>query len=308
MEKQTFSVNQEAAQTRVDVFLTQQLEGFSRTAIQKLIIEGRVGVNAKPIKPHHCLRAGDEVSIELPVKQESSLSAENIVLDIVYEDEDVIVINKPSGMVVHPGAGNTTGTLVNALLSHTKELSSINKERPGIVHRLDKETSGLLVVAKNNPTHLALAKQFRKHSIKRRYIALVQGQVTFKEGVIDAPIGRHPFQKKKMAVSFDSRTKEAQTNYRVLKRFPAFSLVELFPKTGRTHQLRVHLAYLEHPILGDSKYGNKDDFPRLALHAKDLGFFHPRKKEFVEFTSEVPLEIRRVIGNVSFQTPPHPAG
>ena len=299
MEKQNFKVDQESVGLRIDVFLARQLKDQSRTSLKNLIVAGHVLVNKKKIKPHYCLKIGDEIDIEIPPKQETSLVSENIPLDIIFEDEDLLVVNKPEGMVVHPGAGNPKETLVNALLHHTKDLSDVNPERPGIVHRLDKETSGLMVVAKNNFSHLELSKQFRIHLIKRRYIALVRGRVEFKEGVIDVPINRHPVRRKNMSVSFAPDAKEAQTYYRTVKRFEDFTLLELLPKTGRTHQLRVHLAYLKHPILGDSKYGNKKDFPRLALHAKDLGFRHPRKEEFLEFTSPLPQEIKKAIGDTA---------
>lgn len=298
MEKKSFKVDQDFANSRIDVFLARQLKDYSRTSLKNLVIGGKVLVNKKKIKPHYCLKLSDEIELEIPLKEEISLGAEEIPLEIIYEDQDVIVVNKASGVVVHPGAGNYKSTLVNALLFHTKELSDINPERPGIVHRLDKETSGLMVIAKNNFTHLELTKQFKKHSIKRRYIALVEGKVEFKEGVIDLPIDRHHFRRKEMAISFSPNAKEAKTFYRRIKSFGDFTLLELIPKTGRTHQLRVHLAYLKHPILGDSKYGNKKEFPRLALHAKDLGFFHPRKNKFLEFSSPLPQEIKDAIGNV----------
>ena len=298
MEKQSFKVDELSADSRIDVFLAARLEDFSRTSLKDLIIDGYVLVNKKKIKPHYHLKIEDEVEIEIPAKKEFSLLPQDIPLDIIYEDEDLLVVNKPSGLVVHPGAGNLSSTLVNALLHHTKELSDISPQRPGIVHRLDKDTSGLIVIAKNNFTHLELTKQFKEHSIKRRYIALVKGKVEFKEGVIDLPIHRHPLKRKSMSVSFEPDAKKAETRYKIIKRFDDFTLLELIPKTGRTHQLRVHLSYLKHPVLGDSKYGNKDDFPRLALHAKDLGFFHPRKGQFVEFTSSLPKEIKEVIGNI----------
>ncbi|MFH1621927.1 MAG: RluA family pseudouridine synthase [Candidatus Omnitrophota bacterium] len=299
MEKINLKADQDSARLRIDVFLAKHLKDHSRTSLKNLIVEGLVLVNKKNIKPHYCLKLDDEIDIDIPDKKEFTLSAQNISLEIIYEDEDVIVVNKPEGMVVHPGAGNKESTLVNALLYHTKDLSDINPERPGIVHRLDKETSGVMVVAKNNFTHLELVKQFKDHSIKRRYIALVRGKVEFKEGVIDLPISRHPLKRKAMAVSFDSRSRQAQTFYRTIKHFDKFTLLELIPKTGRTHQLRVHLAYSKHPILGDSKYGNKKEFPRLALHAKDLGFFHPRKEKFLEFNSSLPKEMQSAIGNIT---------
>ncbi|MFC1708585.1 RluA family pseudouridine synthase [Candidatus Omnitrophota bacterium] len=299
MEKQNFKVEEETIGLRIDVFLARHLKDHSRTSLKSLIVDGHALINKKKVKPHYCLKVDDEIEIEFPPKQETSLSSQNIPLEIVYEDEDLLVVDKPEGMVVHPGAGNPESTLVNALLHHTKELSDINPERPGIVHRLDKETSGVMVVAKTNFTHLELSKQFKSHSIKRRYIALVRGKVEFREGLIDVPIHRHPLKRKKMAVSFSPDAKKAQTFYRTIKKFDNFTLLELTPKTGRTHQLRVHLAYLKHPILGDSKYGQKTDFPRLALHAKDLGFHHPRKEKFMEFSSPLPEEIKKVIGDIA---------
>jgi 23S rRNA pseudouridine1911/1915/1917 synthase len=298
MEKKNFKIGEDSIGLRIDVFLAKSLEGNSRTFLKNIINSDKVLVNKKKIKPHYCLKFGDEVEIEIPAKVEFTLASEIILLDIIYEDDDLMLVNKPAGMVVHPGAGNLKSTLVNALLGHTKELSDINPQRPGIVHRLDKETSGIMVVAKNNFTHLELAKQFKVHSIKRRYIAFVKGRVEFKEGVIDLPIHRHPFERKKMAVSFNPDAKEAQTHYRTIKRFDEFTVLELTPQTGRTHQLRVHLSHLKYPILGDSKYGNKNDFPRLALHAKDLGFLHPRKDKFMEFTSALPREMKDAIGNM----------
>lgn len=299
MEKQNFKVDQESSNTRIDVFLAKHLKDHSRTSLKTLIVDGHVLVNKRKVKPHYGLKIEDEIEIEIPPKPETSLSSQDIPLEIIYEDQDLLVVNKPEGMVVHPGVGNMESTLVNALLYHTKELSDVNPERPGIVHRLDKETSGLMVVAKTNFAHLELTKQFKVHSIKRRYIALVRGKVEFKEGVIDVPIHRHPLRRKNMAVSFSPDAKKAQTYYRTVKKFDKFTLLELLPKTGRTHQLRVHLAYLKHPILGDSKYGNKKDFPRLALHAKDLGFQHPRKEKFLEFSSSLPEEIKKVIGDIA---------
>ena len=201
---------------------------------------------------------------------------------------------------MHPAPGNYEHTLVNALLHHFKNLSDINPQRPGIVHRLDKETSGLIVVAKNNSSHLTLAAQFAKHSIKRKYIALVRGRVEFDENVIEVPIGRHPLKRKNMAVSFKENAKQAKTRYRTLKRGEDFSLLELEPFTGRTHQLRVHLAFIGHPILGDSKYGPGNKFSRMALHAKYLGFLHPKTGKFMEFSSETPKEFKEfVIKNMS---------
>jgi len=287
---------------RLDLLLADYAQlnnlGFSRTNIQKLIREGKVFINSRAVnKPHQKLNAHDQLQIFLPEKQKSELTGEDIRLDIVYEDADLLVINKPVGLVVHPAPGNRQHTLVNALLGRSMELSDINQNRPGIVHRLDKETSGLLVVAKNNPSHLNLVKQFSRHSIQRKYVAIVSGRVEFDEDVIEVPIGRHPLKRKNMAVSFNENSKYAKTFYKTLKRAKSYSLLELTPFTGRTHQLRVHLAYLGYPILGDSKYGRKDSFTRLALHAQEIGFVHPATNKFVHFSSKLPLEFQEFVKN-----------
>ena len=198
---------------------------------------------------------------------------------------------------MHPAPGNYEHTLVNALLCHFDKLSDINPQRPGIVHRLDKETSGLLVIAKNNAAHLSLSRQFAKHSVKRKYIALVKGTMEYDENVIDVPIGRHPYKRKKMSAGFGKNIRYAKTYYRTLKRMKDFSLLELEPFTGRTHQLRVHLAFLGHPILGDTKYGSNNEFIRLALHAKSIGFLHPRTGKFIEFSSDIPAELKKELLN-----------
>lgn len=280
---------------RLDVFIlhffTNHKLGFSRTLIQKLIQDGKVTLNNLCItKPHHKVKTGDEVKITVEDKKPASIQPENIPLEIIYEDKDIAIINKPQGLVTHPAPGNYEHTLVNALLYHFKDLSDINPQRPGIVHRLDKETSGLMVIAKNNPAHLNLARQFARHTIKRKYIAVVSGRVEFDENIIEIPIGRHPYKRKNMAVGFGKNTKYAKTLYRTLKRTDKFSLLELEPFTGRTHQLRVHLAFLGHPILGDTKYGKSKELKRLALHAKSIGFTHPTTGKFVEFSCDVPFE------------------
>jgi len=282
---------------RLDLLLTDYALrnnlGLSRTNIQRLIREGKVFLNSKIVnKPHHKLNPLDTLQVFLPAQEKTEFLPEQIPLDIVYEDKDILVINKQTGLVVHPAPGNRAHTLVNALLGRSMELSDINKNRPGIVHRLDKETSGLLVIAKNNASHLKLVKQFAQHSIQRKYIAIVSGRVEFDEDVIEAPIGRHPLKRKNMAVSFTQNTKYAKTFYRTLKRSRDFTLLELAPFTGRTHQLRVHLAYLGHPILGDAKYGKKDSFLRLALHAQEIGFIHPSTGKLMHFTSKIPLEFQ----------------
>jgi len=285
---------------RIDLFLREFFKnrnlGISRTSIQRLILEGKViSENLNKIKPHHKVKANEAIKVIIEDKKTNKLLAENIPLEIIYEDKDLAIINKQPGLVVHPAPGNYEHTLVNALLYHFKNLSDINPQRPGIVHRLDKETSGLLVIAKNNFSHLDLAGQFAKHTIQRRYIALVKGNMEFDEHVIELPIGRDPVKRKNMSVGFGHKTKYAKTYYRTLKRTKNFSLLELAPFTGRTHQLRVHLAFLGHPILGDTKYGKNNDYKRLALHAKHIGFIHPRTKKLVDFSCPTPKEFLQFI-------------
>lgn len=300
MKELLIKVLPEQAKMRLDLFLTKHSEknnlGLSRTAIQQLIREGGVFLDSQAInKPHIKISSWDEIKVVIPEKEKAEFLPEEIPLEIVYEDDDLLVINKQSGLVVHPAAGNQEHTLVNALLGRKMELSDINKSRPGIVHRLDKETSGLLVIAKNNAAHLKLAKQFAQHTITRKYIAIVCGRVEFDEDVIEAPIGRHPLKRKSMAVSFAPNTKYAKTSYKTLKRSKNFSLLELHPFTGRTHQLRVHLAHLGYPILGDTKYGKNKNFSRLALHAQEIGFVHPSTNKLIHFTSKLPVEFQDFI-------------
>ena len=300
MEELILEVPADQNRMRLDLLLTDYALsnnlGLSRTNIQKLIHEGKVFLNAQAInKPHHKVSSGDQIQVILPEPTKTEFLPEEIPLEIVYEDNDLLVINKQPGLVVHPAPGNREHTLVNALLGRGAQLSDINKNRPGIVHRLDKETSGLLLVAKNNASHLKLVKQFSQHSIQRKYIAIVSGRVEFDEDVIEAPIGRHPLKRKNMAVSFAQNTKYAKTHYRTLKRSKDFSLLELKPFTGRTHQLRVHLAHLGHPILGDTKYGKNNIFSRLALHAQEIGFIHPTTNKLMHFTSKIPSEFQDFI-------------
>ena len=300
MQEYTLKVSAQDSGRRLDLFLMgfskKKNLGFSRTLIQKLILNGNVRLkNLNLIKPHYTIRTNDEIEIHIEDKKTNILKAENIPLDIIYEDSDLAVINKPSGLVVHPAVGNYEHTLVNALLYHFKELSNVNPQRPGIVHRLDKETSGILLIAKNNFAHLALVQQFSKHSIKRKYIALVKGKMEFDENIIELPIGRHPTKRKDMSVGFGQNSKYAKTYYRTLNRTKDFSLLELEPFTGRTHQLRVHLAFLGHPILGDTKYGKNNEFSRLALHAQYLGFTHPHTGKFMEFSCELPKEFKELM-------------
>lgn len=301
MKKIILQVLPEDTGKRLDVFVTGQCKkmnlGVSREFVQKLIQKNNCLIknSSLPIKPHTKLKEGDEIALILQVKEKNELKEEDIALDVIYEDKDIIVINKPVGLVVHPAPGNSEHTLVNALLFKFRKLSDINPERPGIVHRLDKDTSGVLVIARNNHAHLILAEQFAQHSIKRKYVALVRGRIEFDEGVIELPIARHPIKRKNMAVSFSESSKYAKTHYKVIKRKKNFTFLELTPHTGRTHQLRVHLSHINHPILGDIKYGKASDFLRLALHAKSLGFTHPTTGKFVEFSVPEPKEFREFI-------------
>ena len=305
MQEYILKVLPESAGIRLDLFLLRFSKennlGFSRTFIQKLVLDGRVTLGGTgPVKPHYKVKADDELKLSIEEKKADALEAENIPLEVIYEDGDLAVINKQAGLVVHPAPGNAEHTLVNALLHRFVDLSDINPGRPGIVHRLDKDTSGLLVIAKNNPAHLALAGQFAAHSIKRKYIALVKGKVEFDENVIEVPIGRHPVKRKNMAARFGQNTKYARTYYRTLKRKNDFSLLQLEPFTGRTHQLRVHLAFIGHPILGDTKYGRNNEFKRLCLHAQAIGFTHPRSGKFLEFSSNTPKEFTEKLGSELF--------
>ena len=296
MQSYSLKVENKSAGSRIDLFLARQFKDkFSRRFIQQILSAGHVFLNGNKVKAHHKLKENDEVFIEIPPQEKSKVKPQNIPLNIVYEDDDLLVVNKPYAMVTHPAPGNYSDTLVNALAYHCEKLSDVNKElRPGIVHRLDKDTSGLLLVAKNNQAHMKLARQFKDHSIKRKYIALVDGLVEFDEGTIEMPLGRHPRMREKIAVTFN-KSREAKTNYRVIKRFKRFSLLELTPETGRTHQLRVHLAHIGHPILGDKKYGKKHYKCRLALHAKSIGFIHPGTDKFMQFDSDIPEEIKTLI-------------
>ncbi len=294
MNNYNFEVSEDHHKVRLDVFLVEQIpEEYSRSFIQKMIVTGRVTVNQKRVKPHYKILTGEKIEVEIEEAdiRDERIGPEKISLDIFYEDKDILVINKPIGMLVHPANSSFSGTLVNALLHHCDSLSDVNtKLRPGIVHRLDRDTSGLILVAKNNPTHVRLARQFEKRRVKKRYVALVSGIVDFDEGLIDAPIGKHPRQHDLKKVIYSESSKEASTIYRVIKRLKKETYVGLYPKTGRTHQLRVHMSYLKHPILGDEKYGKKSTFPRLALHAQSIAFLHPTTKKFVQFSCPPPSE------------------
>jgi 23S rRNA pseudouridine1911/1915/1917 synthase len=275
---------------RLDRFLADELPQFSRARIQRLIHEKHIFLNGDATRPRTILREGDQICVSEPPPGKIEAEPENIPLDILFEDDDLIVINKSPGLVVHPGAGNTRHTLVNALLAHSPSLSGIGgKERPGIVHRLDKETSGCLVVAKNDNAHRNLSRQFADRSVEKIYLALVAGTLRKPHGIIDANIGRHPIQRQRMAVR-NERGRSARTEYRVLKSENGMSLIECRLHSGRTHQIRVHLHHLGHPVLGDKVYGRKGarEFPRQMLHAWKLGFHHPRTNEWKTFTAPLP--------------------
>ena len=270
------------------------MEEVSRSYIQKLIKEGHVSVNGKPVKANYKLGAGDEISVEIPEAKEPDILPEDIPLDILYEDQDILVVNKPKGMVVHPAAGHYSGTLVNALMYHCKDsLSGINGVmRPGIVHRIDMDTTGSLLVCKNDEAHRILAEQLKEHTIRREYHAIVYGNIKEDTGTVDAPIGRHPTDRKKMSINHKNG-KQAVTHYEVLERFGNFTYIRCRLETGRTHQIRVHMASLHHPLLGDEVYGpsSRPPFPGLkgqVLHAKILGIYHPVTGEYMEFDAPLP--------------------
>ncbi|MHB1652158.1 MAG: RluA family pseudouridine synthase [Desulfitobacteriaceae bacterium] len=285
------------AEVRLDVSLTQEL-GRPRSFVQNLIEEGLVLVNGKTRKSSYKVQVNDVVQVEIPEPKALSVAPENITLDILYEDSDLLVVNKPQGMVVHPAPGARAGTLVNALLYHCRNLSGINGVlRPGIVHRIDKDTSGLLVVAKNDLAHQGLAAQIKVHSVERHYRAIVQGIMAEPSGTVDAPIGRDPSERKKMAVTFQN-SKAAVTHYTVLSRLANYTYLEVRLETGRTHQIRVHMAYLGYPVLGDPMYGLKRNPFNLTgqmLHAGKLGFVHPRLGNLLEFEAPLPPVFQEVL-------------
>ena len=291
MDNFEIKVEESDIDKRIDVFLAMNLESFSRSYIQDLIKKGKALVNGKDVKSNYRLRDGDIVNLAIPKPEPLEILPENIPLDIVYEDDDVILINKPKGMVVHPAAGHYTGTLVNALLYHCKDnLSGINGVlRPGIVHRIDMDTTGIIIACKNDNAHQHIAKQLAEHSITRKYVAIATGNIKDDEGTVDAPIARSKNDRKKMAVDKDG--KRAVTHYKVLERLNNYTFIECVLETGRTHQIRVHMSYIHHPLLGDEVYSGKKENIRPAgqcLHAKVLGFIHPRTNEYMEFEAPVP--------------------
>ena len=291
MENYLFEI-QEDQQMRLDKYLAEQFPEQTRSYLQKLIKDGEVTVNGKNVKTGYQLSKGDEVSVNIPEPKELDVEPQKMDLDIVYEDEDVILINKPKGMVVHPAPGHTTDTLVNGLLYHCKDnLSGINGvARPGIVHRIDRDTTGILIVCKNDMSHNSIAAQLKEHSINRRYRALVHGNLKEDTGTVEGPIGRHPVDRKKMAIN-ERNGKPAVTHYTVLERFGNYTLIECKLETGRTHQIRVHMTSIGHPLVGDEVYGPAKCPFKLqgqCLHAMVLGFVHPRTGEYMEFSADLP--------------------
>ena len=298
--REEFLVSWEEEDTRIDRYLSGVCHSFSRSYIQKLLKNGDILVDGQQVKSSYGVKEGDRIVVETPEAVEPEIQAEPMDLDILYEDQDVILINKPKGMVVHPAAGHYSHTLVNGLMYHCRDqLSGINGVmRPGIVHRIDMDTTGVLIVCKNDAAHNSIAAQLKEHSIVRRYQAIVHGKVKEDEGVVDGPIGRHPVDRKKMSINYKNG-KPAVTHYRVLKRFDRYTYIECRLETGRTHQIRVHMASIRHPLLGDRVYGPSScPVPGLegqTLHAGVLGFIHPRTGEYMEFTAPLPSYFEHLI-------------
>lgn len=298
MKEIIFKIEEKDMGIRIDKYLSLVIEGKSRSFIQGLIDSNSILVNNKVVKSNYKLKKEDEIEIKMPEPIELEVKAEEMNLDIIYEDQDIVVVNKDKGVVVHPAPGNYTGTLVNGLLYHCKDLSGINGViRPGIVHRIDKDTSGILVIAKNDEAHNSLAVQFKDHSIKREYYALVEGRFSKEEGTIDKPLGRNKKDRLKMGIVSDG--KQAVTHYKVLEQYDNnMSLVKCILETGRTHQIRVHMASISHPLVGDEVYGSKKQKLKSSgqvLHAKTLGFIHPRDNKYIEFNSELPEYYKEIL-------------
>lgn len=300
MQKESFEVEIEQEGERLDKFLSIIYPDYSRAFFQKLIKNGQITVNNTIQKPSYSVKIDDIVTVEIPDAVETTIEPENIPLDILYEDDDLLVVNKPKGMVVHPSAGHYTGTLVNAIMYHCKDsLSGINGEiRPGIVHRIDMDTTGSLIVCKNDEAHINIAEQIKKHSVNRIYVGIVCGNVKEDEGTIEGPIGRHPIERKKMAIN-EKNGKPAITHYKVLERFGNYTYMQFKLETGRTHQIRVHMASIGHPLLGDPLYSSgRSPFKHLqgqCLHAKTIGFIHPRTGEYMEYSAPLPEYFEKLL-------------
>ena len=304
MTRRRLTVAPDAAGTRLDRWLTGALAELSRARLKTLIDDGHVQVSGQTLKPAYRLRGGEIVDVEIPPAPPETLEPEAIGLAIVHEDEDVLVVDKPAGMVVHPGAGHARGTLVSAALAHAPAIAGVGgARRPGVVHRLDKDTSGLLVIAKTARAYDSLIRQLAERTVSRRYLAIVHGRVRRQEGVVDAPIGRHPHDRVRMAVRTSGSGKRAVTRYRVLERFSEHTYMEARLETGRTHQIRVHMAALGHPVVGDAVYGRGRPVPPVpfdgyALHAAHLGFVHPATETRVEFDASLPPRMIRLLSHL----------
>lgn len=301
-EPYMWTVDPEHAKDRIDKFITESIEEeVSRSQVQLWIRDGHVLVNGQPVKPNHKVTAAEVITLVMPEPELANITAEDIPLDVYYEDQDVIVMNKSRGMVVHPAPGHTTGTLVNALMHHCRDLSGINgKLRPGIVHRIDKDTSGLLMAAKNDRAHVHLAEQLKEHSVTRKYVALVHGNVPHDQGTIAVPIGRDTYDRKMYTVT-ENNSKHAVTHFRVLERFGDASLIELLLETGRTHQIRVHMKFIGHPLVGDPMYSRGTRGLTMngqALHAMTLGFVHPTTGDALEFHAPIPEDMESLLQSI----------
>ena len=300
MKMESFEVEAEREGERLDKFLSIIYPEFSRAFFQKLIKSKQVSVNETPQKASYCVKIDDIVTVEIPDAVETTIEPENIPLDILYEDDDVLIVNKPKGMVVHPSAGHYSGTLVNAIMYHCKDtLSGINGEiRPGIVHRIDMDTTGSLIVCKNDEAHVNIAQQIKEHSVNRIYVGIVCGNVKEDSGTVEGAIGRHPIERKKMAIN-EKNGKPAITHYKVLERFKNYTYMQFKLETGRTHQIRVHMASIGHPLLGDTLYSSgRSPFKHLqgqCLHAKTIGFIHPKTGEYMEYSAPLPEYFEKLL-------------
>lgn len=303
MEKHCFTTDIEHEDQRIDRYLTEALPEQSRSFFQKLIRDGFVMVNHVIVKVNYRLKSGDTIEIDIPDAVPTEIEPENIPLDILYEDDDLLIVNKPKGMVVHPAVGHSTGTLVNAIMYHCKgNLSGINGEiRPGIVHRIDKDTTGSLIICKNDEAHRNIAEQIKEHSVTRRYVGVVAGTFSEESGTVEGAIGRHPNDRKRMTIN-EKNGKPAVTHYRVLQTLKGASFMEFELETGRTHQIRVHMASISHPLLGDTVYGNAKNPYKLqgqALHARTIGFIHPTTGEYLEVSAPIPEYMTELVRKLS---------